>query len=261
MNEPDSQLKSIWTTIHGLKMHGRVAVEPAPASDEVIVLVHGLSVSSGYMVPTAKELAPYYHVYAPDLPGYGKSEKPRHILTVPEMADTLAAWMKTLDLPPATLLGNSLGCQTIVDFARRYPQYTKRLILVGPTMDPQARTIHQEAFRLMRDMLVEPLSFYPVVTREYLAAGLRRTIHTLLYAFRDPIEQHLPYIHVPTLVLRGEKDPIVPQRWVEEVNRLLPNSRLVVIPGAAHAVNYNSPKMLGRAIREFMRDFSGSQEG
>lgn len=252
MSEPTGKLESKWTKVDGLSIHARISVDPIPARDEAFVLVHGLSVSSGYMVPTAKHLAPYYHVYAPDLPGYGKSAKPGHILRVPELADALAAWMQTTGLQQATLLGNSLGCQTIVDFALRYPERVQRIILVGPTMDPQARTIHQEAFRLFLDMLREPLSLFPVLTREYLAAGPRRTIRTLQYAFEDRMEEHLPRIQAPTLVVRGAKDPIVRQRWVEEVYQLLPKSKLVVIAGAAHVVNFSSPEQLVRVVREFM---------
>ena len=101
-------------------------------------------------------------------------------------------------------------------------------------------------------MLREPLSLVPVLTREYLAAGLRRTIRTLQYAFEDRMEEHLPHIQAPTLVVRGAKDPVVRQRWVEEVHQLLPKSKLVVIEGAAHVVNFSSPEQLVRVVREFM---------
>jgi len=162
--------------------------------------------------------------------------------------------MRTIGLQRAVLVGNSLGCQTIVDFALRYPERITHAVLVGPTMDPRARTVHQEAWRLFLDMLCEPLSLTPVIAREYTAAGLRRTIRTLRYAFQDRMEEHLPHVQVPTLIVRGARDPIVPQRWAEEVAELLPRSRFVAIPGAAHAVNFNSPRKLVEVIREFLED-------
>lgn len=246
------KLKSVWTNVNGVSMHARLSETPALASEPTVVLVHGLAVSSGYMVPTALHLAPYYRVYAPDLPGFGKSAKPAHILTIPELADALADWMEVMGLPPAVLLGNSLGCQVIVDFALRYPERITHAVLVGPTMDPQARTIHQEAFRVTLNIFREPPSFLPVAGREYLAAGLRRTIRTLKYAFADRMEEHLPRVQVPTLIVRGARDPIVPQRWVEEAQRLLPDSQLVVLGGAAHAVNFNSPEKLVNSVRSFL---------
>ena len=152
MSERKGKLKRkrIMTT-NGLSMYTRFSIEPMPTNAPTVVLVHGLSVSSGYMMPTAVRLAPYYHVYLPDLPGFGRSAKPSHILNVTELADALAAWMQTMELPSATFLGNSMGCQVIVNFALRYPQCIERAILVSPTMDPKARTIHQEARRLLSD--------------------------------------------------------------------------------------------------------------
>ena len=247
-----AKLKSIWTQVNGVSMHARLSEVPLPPTAPTIVLVHGLSVSSGYMAPTAARLAPYYHVYAPDLPGFGKSAKPAHVLTIPELVDALAAWMEALKLPPAVMLGNSLGCQFIVDFALKYPERITHVVLVGPTMDPRARSVHQEAFRVALNMLREPLTFLPVVGREYLAAGLRRTVRTLKYAFADPMEKRLPRVQVPTLIMRGARDPIVPQDWVEELHRLLPGSQLVVVRGAAHAVNFNSPDKLVEIVRSFL---------
>jgi 2-hydroxy-6-oxonona-2,4-dienedioate hydrolase len=245
-------LKSIWMKVNGASMHARLSVNSVPPTASTVVLVHGLSVSSGYMVPTAVRLAPYYHVYLPDLPGFGKSAKPSHILTVPELADALADWMQVMGLPPTLLLGNSLGCQIIVNFALKYPERITHAVLVGPTMDPKARSIHQAALRLVLDMPCEPLLFLPVLVREYLAAGPRRTIRTLQYAFADRMEEHLPRVQTPTLIVRGARDPIVRQEWAEEVHRRLSDSQLVVVRGAGHAVNFNSPDKLVRTVRSFL---------
>ncbi len=84
-----------------------------------IVLVHGIAVSSRYMVPVAEELAPFASVHAPDLPGFGRSAKPRRTLTVPELARALLAWLDAAGLERPLLLGNSLGCQVVVDLAAR----------------------------------------------------------------------------------------------------------------------------------------------
>lgn len=246
------KLKSVWTKVNGVSMYARLSEIPVPAGVPTVVLVHGLAVSSGYMVPTALRLAPHYHVCAPDLPGFGKSAKPAHILSVPELADALANWMEVMQLPPVVLLGNSLGCQIIVDFALRYPERITHAVLVGPTMDQRARTVHQQAFRLALNMFREPFPFLFVAGREYLAAGPRRTVRTLKLAFADRMEEHLPFVRVPTLLVRGARDPIVPQDWVEDVSRLLPQSELVIVPGAAHAVNYNSPDTLATIVRSFL---------
>ena len=59
---------------------------------------------------------------------------------------------------------------------------------------------------------------------------------------------------MPTLVVRGSRDQIVPQRWAEEAARLLPMGRLVVIPGAAHTANYSAPMELAHVTRAFLSE-------
>lgn len=88
--------------------------------------------------------------------------------------------------------------------------------------------------------------------RDYRDAGLRRALDAFRRMIEDPIEEKLPRIQAPTLVVRGSRDPIVPQRWAEEVTHLLPRGRLVVIPGAAHTINYSAPRELARATLSFL---------
>jgi pimeloyl-ACP methyl ester carboxylesterase len=68
---------------------------------------------------TLRRLAPAFRVWAPDLPGFGDSDRPRRALDLAELADALAGWMDAVDLPRAALLGNSLGCQVIGHLANR----------------------------------------------------------------------------------------------------------------------------------------------
>src|SRR5258706_1300583 len=87
----DTLLESRWARVVELRMHalvGRRGNDGAP-----VVFVHGLGVSSRYMIPTIRLLAADYAVYAPDLPGHGRSEKPLRARTIPELADALMWWM------------------------------------------------------------------------------------------------------------------------------------------------------------------------
>ena len=229
-------------------------MDPVPAGAVDVVLVHGLAVSSAYMIPTAVRLAPYHRVFAPDLPGFGKSDKPRRVLRVHELADALAAWMTAVGLGPAALIGNSLGCQIIADFACRHPALIERAVLIGPTMDRRGRTILEQARRLAIDVSREPLSAWVVQGVDYWKFGLRRLLVTLRDGLDDRLEADLPQLRVPTLVVRGERDPIVPQRWAEEVTRLLPDGRLAVIAGAPHIVNFNAPDRLMEVVLPFLAE-------
>jgi len=235
-------------------MHARFSLDPRLKSRPAVVLVHGLVVSSRYMVPIAERLTPYYQVYAPDLPGFGKSAKPPRALDIPELADSLDAWMQGIGLESAVLIGNSMGCQVIAHLAVRHPERVERAVLQGPTMDPQGRTVLRQLGRFLTNSTREPLSMAPVMMLDYLAAGFGRAWHTFRYALRDRIEDNLPHLGVPTLVVRGSRDPIVPKRWAEEASRLLPDGRLVVIPDATHTANFDAPSEFVRVIREFLNE-------
>ncbi len=259
--EPIAKLESRWLRVGDHSLHTRVPASPPASDTPTVVLVHGLVISSLYMVPTAVRLAPFLPVYAPDLPGFGKSSKPPHVLTVSELADALAAWMDAMGLRSAVLVGNSLGCQISVDLAARYPSRVEAMVLAGPTMDPHARTAPQQIGRWLIDWTRERPSLAAAHVRDYYEAGLRRAWRTFRYALQDRIEKKLPHVQAPTLVVRGTKDPIVPQRWVEEAARLLPRSELVVIPGGPHVVNYTTPLEFARVVRGFLRRLGWGDAG
>jgi 2-hydroxy-6-oxonona-2,4-dienedioate hydrolase len=111
----------------------------------------------------------------------------------------------------------------------------------------------RQIWRLVRDAPHEPPSEWVVAGSDYLRSGLRHNWRTLRYALVDPVAAKLPFLAMPTLVVRGERDPIVSQVWAEEVARRLPASRLVVLPGSPHAMNYGQPTLLAENIDPFLR--------
>lgn len=244
--------KSCWAVVDGLRMHARVSASQAPEGAPVVILVHGLVVSSRYMVPTLSLLAPCYRVYAPDLPGFGRSEKPSRALDIPGLARALDGWMEAMGLESAVLVGNSMGCQVIAELAVCRPDRMERAVLQGPVMDPGARTLPQQAARLALDCLREPPSLLLIEVLDLLVAGPLRSLHTFRYAAEDKIEEKLPLLRAPTLVLHGGRDPIVPEQWARELAGLLPDGRLVVVEEAAHAMNYDAPSELARHVRAFV---------
>ena len=217
-----------------------------------VVLVHGLVVSGRYMVPTAERLSHSYGVFVPDLPGFGKSDKPARALNVSELADALDAWMEAAGIERAVLVGNSLGCQVIAEMAARSPDRVAGVVLTGPTVDPAGRTLYEQFKRLLVDATRERFSLIFVWLRSLFEAGLSRGWQTARHALEDRIEEHLPRVHVPALVVCGERDPVAPRAWAEQVARLLPRGRMVVIPGGPHALNYSAPDELVVLIREFV---------
>jgi 2-hydroxy-6-oxonona-2,4-dienedioate hydrolase len=255
-SNPDSSntspvIKTAWAEIPGGTIHYRAGVAFFDESP-VVLLIHGLVVGSTYMVPTAEQIAPFCRVYAPDLPAYGKSYKPEKILNLAELADALAEWMDAMALTKAHLIGNSFGCQIIAEFALRHAHRIGRVVLQGPTVDPAARSLARQFVRLLINSPREQHSMGLIMLADYRAAGLWRICGTIKVCLEDRIEDKLPLIQAPTLVVRGEKDPVVPQSWAEKATALLPHGKLHIIPNAGHTINYSMPEQFAAAISPFL---------
>jgi 2-hydroxy-6-oxonona-2,4-dienedioate hydrolase len=239
------------TLVGGLRVHWWERGRGRP-----IVLVHGIGVSGRYLRPTARLLAVDSHVLVPDLPGFGNSERPDRPLGVRGLARALAQWLDRVGVERAAFVGNSLGCQTLVELALTEPRRVEALVLVGPTVDREARSLAQQGARLVRDMLREPPGLIAIVAFDYAVFGPLRLVATARSALADRIEEKVARVTTPTLVVRGERDVLVSQAFVEELVARLPQGELAVVPGAPHAVNYADPQALARLTRSFLSERS-----
>ncbi|KQQ14358.1 alpha/beta hydrolase [Methylobacterium sp. Leaf123] len=240
------------TRVNGRTMYARVSVDPVPEDSLPVILVHGLGMSSRYMVPLARQLAPYRRVYAPDLPGFGLSDKPRHVLTVRELADALAAWMAAIGIDRAAFIGNSLGCEILVELALAHPQRVDRLVLQGPTPDPESRSLVRQVIGFFAIAPFERWSLAWVALTDYARGGIKRYILTLRSMVGNRIGEKARRVTQPTLVVWGTRDHIVPYEFVTSLAEALPRGRLAVIPGAAHGINYSHPKAFAAVLLPFL---------
>ena len=251
--ERHALLPSHWVIVNGCRMHYRAAGR-GPQS---VVMVHGLTVSGDYLLPAAVELLDDFTVYVPDLPGFGASEKPRRVLSIAEMAETLTEWMSAIGLERAYLLGNSMGCHTVAMVAAGHRQHVAGTILVSPHGDSGGRNTLRLVMRFMNNSVREPLSSWAIMFKDFLKAGPRRTILTLRNLQQCRLEAWLPRVDVPALVIRGERDRIVPMWWVDRVAARLPQGRAAVVPEAAHVPNYSHPERMAALVRAFIDSSDG----
>lgn len=257
--QPDRPVRARWMYVDDHPFFTRYAAEPG--TDRPVVLVHGLIVSSLYMVPLAARLGDDHEVLAPDLPSIGYTPGPRGGRSVQDFTDDLAAWIRAAGLTaPPVVVGNSMGCQMASDLAVRYPGLCSGLVLQGPTTDPERRRLVYQIIDWMRAMPLEPLSQSVVMAHDVMLSGPSRWIGNALTMLEDHIEDRLPYIPHPTLVIRGTKDPIVSESWARRVCRLVPDATLRHIPGAAHTANYSAPLEMARICRPFIRECLGETE-
>jgi pimeloyl-ACP methyl ester carboxylesterase len=212
------------------------------------------------MLPLARSLAPSFSVFVPDLPGFGRSQQPASPLGIVELATALAASLDAAGLGRPAFVANSMGCQVVTELAVRRPERVGPLVLVGPTVDPQRRAARHQVFSGLRAAAREPRSVLARAARDDVAVGVGALLTTARAALADRIEERLPLIEQPAVVVRGDHDAFVGQSWAERATALLPNGRLVVVPAEPHAVHYTRPDLIAGIVRELVVQ-EGEQAG
>ncbi|WP_211307799.1 alpha/beta fold hydrolase [Geodermatophilus normandii] len=242
----------------GARVHARTWHAGTARDRPPVVLLHGLGLSSRYLVPLGRRLAALGHdVVSPDLPGFGRSPRDPRLRwpggpDVATQTGQLLAWLDAYGMPRASYFGNSIGAQVAVELAARHPERVERLVLSGSTPDPRYRRPWKQYPQVLRNMVFEVPGLQPVLQSEYLSTGVARMVQQLVRSSDDPIEQRLPDVVAPTLVVRGRHDRTLSQEWAEEVTRLLPDGRLVVIEGAAHNAHWSAPDVSARLVSAFL---------
>ena len=146
----------------------------------------------------------------------------------------------------ATLVGNSLGCPIIVEVATAFPDRIEHAVLVSPAGGPNNQPLGRALRQMAIDGFREPLSMVPIAARDYLRFGVLRSWSLFKAMTRYPTLERLPHMVMPTLVIAGDRDPLV------DVDRVhvfagLPHVEAVKVHGA-HALNYSAPELVAALI-------------
>jgi pimeloyl-ACP methyl ester carboxylesterase len=225
-------------TVEGHEFH----VRTMGSGDEAFVLVHGIGVSGRYFMPLANVLARRGRVYLVDLPGFGGTRKPRRTLSLADHARLLAGLLARLQVGPAVLVGHSMGCQVAIELALRSPAAAPALVLVGPTTNPRERVAWRQGLRLLQDSCRETPLINFIVFSDYARCGPRWYLKTLPEMLGQRPEERISGVRVPVLILRGARDPIVPDYWTSELAAACPGAHAATIDGAAHVAMFRRPE-------------------
>jgi pimeloyl-ACP methyl ester carboxylesterase len=236
--------------VDGDTIHSRETADASAADGPQLILVHGVGATARYFRPLLEELDGRAPAAAVELPGIGSSSSSELPGDIAQQADVLAAWLRATGRHPAVLVGNSMGAQTVVELAVRHPALAARLVLIGPTMDPAARTPLHQIGRLLVDATVERPSLIAVTLSDTFRTR-RRAVYRYFRAARDhDMEARVPLVSVPILVMRGSRDPVVPRRWARTLATAATRGRFVEVPGAAHAAHHGRPRLVADLLLE-----------
>lgn len=232
------------TVVDGDTIHSRETPHASGADAPRVILVHGVGATARYFGPLLRELDGRTPAAAVELPGIGGSSASQLPRDISQQADVLAAWLRETGRHPAVLVGNSMGAQTVVELAVRHPSLVERLVLIGPTMDPAARSPLSQIRRLLVDATVERPSLIALTLSDSLRTRRRAVYRYFRAALDHDIEQRIALVSAPILVMRGERDPVAPRRWARELAAAAPQGRFVEVPDAAHAAHHGRPRLV-----------------
>ncbi|MET0782204.1 MAG: alpha/beta hydrolase [Microbacterium sp.] len=251
---PASGLAERWTIVDGVDVFYRESANPPNA--RVMTHLHGFGLSGRYLLPTAELLADEFHTLVPDLPGFGRSGKHGAALDVPDLAHAAARFLDDRGIETTSLVGNSMGCPVILEFAHHYPERIERAVLVSPAGGVQNQPLRRAVGQLAKDGGREPRKMITVATPDYLRFGVPSTFKMFKALTQYPSLQRLLELQVPTLVVLGTRDPLLPgpARIKEVASQDENHVLIVVLEGAAHAINFSHPHELAHIIRLFMDD-------
>jgi 3-oxoadipate enol-lactonase len=239
-----------------------------------LIFIHGLGSSTQDWESQVPEFSKSYRVITLDLRGHGQSDKPAGPYFIPMMAADLAALFQSLRLPPAHVVGLSLGGAVAFQFVLDYPSSVKTLTIVnsGPSLggtpeeaqkeiERRVGIVQQLGMRAMGEALSPALFPNPAHTalRETFIkrwgendpqAYIEATLSILGFNVLDKLGE----IRCPTLILASDQD-YTPVSMKESFTKLIPNAQLVVIQGAHHALPMEEPEKFNAALREFLARF------
>lgn len=263
--------------IDGMAIHALHLDPPGLGAGCSAVLVHGMVVASNGTLPLGRALAKRgCSVHIPDLPGFGRSDKPRHALDVVGLANALGRWMDEAGLQGADVIGNSFGTQVAGALCASRDHIASRLALLSPTIDQRYRRGWAAALprgrpdgpprgglggwiqSKARDLLVPkactgpPPPLRSLLRREYLAAGPARALSTYRHALRDDLRARIADLDIPVLVIRGELDRVVSPSWAQSVAMAAPDGRYTEAPGTSHDGQFNAPTNVANTIVPFL---------
>ena len=232
-------------------VRSRTVGTPRAGVPEVVVLP-GLAVAD-YLQPALCALGTWTRAHLVELPGFSGSGEPPHPLDVAEFTDAVVQWLDAGGLGGVVLAGHSSGTQVAARVAVRRPQEVRALVLASPTIDPRFRSLRRVLLAWRRNHALEPPSLDAQHTTERQRAGLRRVRHALSAHLADALEDVVPQVRAPVLVLRGDQDRLCTQAWARELATLAPDGRFCAVPGA-HSFVWTAPDAWSAPVERLARE-------
>jgi pimeloyl-ACP methyl ester carboxylesterase len=255
-------------------------------SGPVLLLLHGITNSSQTWEPVVPSVSERFTVLAPDLLGHGMSARPRGDYSLGAHASGVRDLLSALDIPRATIVGHSLGGGVAMQFAYQFPERCERLVLVSsgglgqevhlllraaalpgadwglPLLTSRgARGVGRGVAFALRLGRIAPPDDMEVLAQGFASLQDGESRQAFLHTVRSVIDTggqrvsatnrlHLAAT-LPTLIVWGERDSIIPIRHGQAAHEAMPSSRFVSFEGAGHMPHHHDPERFSTLLAEF----------
>ncbi|MFC7219467.1 alpha/beta fold hydrolase [Streptomyces polyrhachis] len=270
----------LYRDVHGYRRAYRVEGDGAP-----LLLLHGVADSSLTWEQVVPTLAERHTVIAPDLLGHGDSARPRADYAIAAYACGVRDLLTVLGVERVSVVGHSLGGGVAMQFAYQFPERCERVVLVssaglGPQVHPMLRlAAGPGAFPGMRLFTSAPVQWLapallrwtggaglgpdlPYVLRRYRQFADADARHAFLRTIRAAVDlrgQHITMLdrgylarRLPTMVVWGARDGIIPLSHAHAAVQALPGSRLEVFEEAGHFPHHQDPDRFAKVVLDFL---------
>jgi pimeloyl-ACP methyl ester carboxylesterase len=275
-------------TTQELVLHGHRIRYATAGHGPVIVLIHGIAGSAATWDNVLPWLADSYCVVAPDLVGHGASAKPRGDYSLGAYANGVRDLLGALGHDHATIVGHSLGGGIAMQFAYQFPERCERLVLVSSgglgrelhgllraaslpgaelvmpllcaapvrdAVESVARLLGRIGLRAGPDLEETWRGFSSLADAEALQAFVH-TVRTIIDAGGQrvcAVDRLYLAAEVPTMIVWGENDPLIPVAHARAAHEAIPGSRLELFAGMGHFPHRDDPRRFVEVILDFMR--------
>jgi pimeloyl-ACP methyl ester carboxylesterase len=251
-----------------IKVEGRDVLYYTAGQGEPLVVIHGGGGDARTWWRNIDELAGKYTVYAPDLPGYGGSQPLDGRYYIPELSEFIDKFARSLGLEKFYLMGHSLGGGIALNYALKSPQKIIKLVLVSSlclgreiafwvrlfTLPALIRSIGALMVFVFKSVTwlakqLNPAEYIMTLSPASMAVGCSITTfrHQTLV-----LEQRLSEVKMPTLLVWGGKDPIVPVKQAYRAAKAIPDCRVEVFKNRGHNVHRDELKKFSSIITRFL---------
>ena len=258
-----------FTDVNGYRIR---YLEDGPPDGKILILLHGIGASAERWSRVFPTLSRDYRVIAPDIIGFGYSDKPAVEYTMDFFIDFFRSFLDNLGIAKASIIGSSLGGHVATEFAIRFPQMVEKLVLVSPagmmrrsnpTLDRYIMAAlypeHQRVYEAFSEMVYDPNTVNQETVMDFLN---RMSLSNAKYAFMSTLvgiryapdlRGRLSSITAPTLLMWGENDTTIPlAEYAHQYNGIPNMEELVVIKKCRHIPHVEKPATFNRILLKFL---------